>query len=225
MNQSRGLIWGTKPWAANILRRAWTISEHRLHSLLKMQNTYRYVAVHEAGHAVASWHVQQMLGRDRCQFERVFIRTPEEVSAGPYIDQRGRPIQCIGLMEGPSRYNPGVFNPISAPPDIRSLHRQNMEAEVITSLAGPIAEARIRKCSLAAAYLVGGKDDYDMAKRCVADFEGEADMSEAFGKLQERAGTIVRQRWSSVLALADKLRVHRSVTGPEAVTVIEAALI
>ena len=188
-----------------------------------MQNAYRCVAVHEAGHAVASWYVQQMLGRDWCQFERVFIRTPEEVFTGPYVDQRGRQIQCVGLMEGLSRYNPGIFDPLSAPPDIRSLIRQNMEADVITSLAGPIAEARIRKCSLAAAYLIGGKDDYDFAKRCVADFEGEADTSRAIEKLQERAKTIVRQRWGSVLALADRLLANRSLTGPEALAVIEAA--
>ncbi len=180
-------------------------------------------ALHEAGHAVASWQVQRLLGRDWCHFERVFIRTSEEVAAGPYVDQRGRPIQCVGLLEGPSRYNPGIFNPLSAPPDIRLLHRQNMEAEVITSLAGPIAEARIRKCSLAVTYLVG-EADYDVAKRCVADFESDADVSEAIEKLQERATTTVRQRWRSVLALADKLLTHRSLTGPEAVAVIEAAV-
>lgn len=191
---------------------------------MRTRNAQRYTAVHEAGHAVASWHVQQLLRRHWCQFDRVFIRTSDEVAASPYVDPRGRAVQCDGMLEGPSYYTPGVFNPLSGPPDLLSLHRQNMEAEVMTSLAGPIAEARFLKCSLVEVYLVGGGEDYDMVKRCLADFEREVNVSEAFGKLEQRSRTIVRHRWSAVLALADELLVRRSLTGPEAVAVIEAAV-
>jgi hypothetical protein len=191
---------------------------------MRTRNAQRYTAVHEAGHAVASWHLQQLLERDWCQFDRVFIRTSDEVAASPYIDSRGRAVQCDGMLEGAPYYNPGVFSPLSGPPDLLPLHRQNMEAEVMTSLAGPIAEARFLKCSLAAVYLRGGGGDYDIAKQCVADFEREANVSEAFGKLEQRSRTIVRHRWSAVLVLADQLVVRRSLTGPEAVAVIESAI-
>ena len=188
------------------------------------RNPQRHNAVHEAGHAVASWHMQQLLGRGWCQFERVFIRTPEEVAAGPYVDDRGREVSCVGMLEGPSRYNPGILNPLLVSPDLLPLLRKTMEAEVVTTLAGPIAEAQMRKCSLVSTLLIGGSGDEEMARRCLSDFQCDANVSEAFERSVRRTRKIVRQRWGAILALADELLIRRSLTGAEAVAVIDSAV-
>jgi hypothetical protein len=180
----------------------------------------RPTAVHEAGHAVASWHVQKALGRDWCQFDRVFIRTAAE-SVTPYIDRRGREISCLGMMEGPDRYTPGIIPINLIPEEIRDLWRVNMEADVITNLAGPIAEARYRRQSIAGMYLGGGRSDFIKSRTSVQDFAPEQMASAMFAELQRRASKIVSMRWNSILALADELLVRRSLTGVEAIAVIE----
>jgi hypothetical protein len=99
-----------------------------------------------------------------------------------------------------------------------------MNADVMTTLAGPIAEARFRKCSLASVLLGGGNEDYSEATRCLLDFERDVSHSDTFDELELRTRAIVRQRWSAIIALANELQVRRSLTGSEVVAVIEAAV-
>ncbi len=198
-----------------------------------MGNAYlKYVAHHEAGHAVASWAMQRELGHDWIHFHRVFIRTKEQAKAGPYIDYRGREVDCIGMLEGPSRYN-SVRRPVA---DIEYVNMspertaefkemwQNMEADVVELLAGSIAEARRRRCSRFAAMLMGGMEDYEEAKAKVCDFHRNQDeITQVLGRLEQKASKVVRNHWSSVTALATALVDRMEIDGEEATAIIEAA--
>jgi hypothetical protein len=115
------------------------------------------------------------------------------------------------------------MDPLSQPPEMLSLLRQNMKADVMTSLAGPIAEAQFRKCSLVSVLLGGGNKDYADVERCLLDFERDATLSRSFDELEQCTRAIVRQRWGAIMALANELQVRRSLTAAEAVAVIELA--
>ena len=68
----------------------------------------KWVAAHEAGHAVASLHIQRELDRPWCQFTRIVIQTDEE-AVQDYVDDRGRVHRFLGMVEGPTRYDPIGF--------------------------------------------------------------------------------------------------------------------
>src|SRR5687767_6869827 len=71
--------------------------DSRMRRLRSLDKVPLYVAVHEAGHAVASL----ALFSDYGAFERVVVRSPREVLAGPFIDGRGRARDLAGIVEGP----------------------------------------------------------------------------------------------------------------------------
>jgi hypothetical protein len=56
--------------------------------------------------AVVSWANQRALGRNYSQVHEIILRTPEEINSGPYIDHRGRPRDCVAIVEQSDRYAP-----------------------------------------------------------------------------------------------------------------------
>ena len=201
----------------------------------------RWIAIHEAGHAVAHWHVaKELFGPNGwCGFERVFVRTPEEAASGPYIDDRGRENYCSGMIEGPAFYNAiaaltgerGLMLDLGMPPEaneaecarIRAQLPKSMEAEVISRLAGPIAEAKYRRISFVLATIFGGESDWKIASACAWDFcRTEDQHGQLLEKLRRRASSIIRQNWAAVNAVADTLLLRHSLTGEEATAIIKS---
>ena len=161
----------------------------------------------------------------------MFLRTPKEIVAGPYIDDRGREHDCAGMVEGPDRYSAlGVHvNDVkitgeqSAGETVR-LWRTNMEADVIELLAGPYAEARYRKICTFTVFLSGGEGDLERAQKEVADFgRDDAERRAIIEPLHDRAARLVRRPpiWAAILALADALLRQGSIEGEEATEMFE----
>lgn len=199
----------------------------------------RYVAIHEAGHAVASWVLQRELGRDWCQFHRIVVRSPLEIAAGPFIDRRGREVDCSGLLEGSPRYQ-SVFtlggreiyapefyaDAAAAHPGLLDDMRAAAEADAVEFIAGPAAEARYRRWSFLSCILFGGDNDWFQASATGRDWTRTAEEFAAFlDRAEKRARALVRDRrvWAAVNALADALMVRRIMEAEEACELIGAA--
>jgi len=176
----------------------------------RLRETPRYVAVHEAGHAVARWALSPDLSEP---FDRIFIRTPREAAAPPYV---------IGGVEGRLFYQPfGCYLPDRTLLDLLDFQREDMEREVIDCFAGPVAEARARHISLYRALTEGGSQDCDAAHSALKDFyRPGAELDAASDALLKRAVKLVSQHWSAINALADELMDRRSLSGDEAVAVM-----
>ncbi len=201
-----------------------------------LRGTPRWVAVHESGHAVASWAMQRALGRRNCQFERVLVRSMEEAEAGAYINGLGCRIDCLGMLEEPARYEPvGRYVLGTKCPTIPAAEygrmiagwRRAMEADVITLLAGTLAEARCRRMSRNRILLAGGSGDYTLALRKARDFaRNDRELNVLMTMLWGRSAAVLRPppRWAAVEALADALLERRVIEGPDACAIIEHAI-
>ena len=198
--------------------------------LARLDRIPRYVAIHEAGHATVSWISQKRLGFDWAPFDRIIVRTPREILSGPYIDRREREVNCMGIVERSDRFNAHGMGPAdnpSLPDGVASLWRANMEADVIDTLAGPIAEAKFLHVSVVATFLVGGEHDYQMAKRKAGEFvEDEEALRTLMNRLHREAARLVRRPsvWTAINALADLVLQKRTVEADDAVTVVKGVL-
>jgi hypothetical protein len=199
----------------------------------------RYVAIHEAGHAVAAWALSKDAGWSfrGAGFDRIVIRTRFEAAIAPYIDDRGREVDCVGIVEGATFYNPSL----SFVPDMKvydadsdslvddnsffvERERRRMEAEVICLFAGPLAEARYRRISPWRAFLFGGETDNERARLVLRDFYRSDDLlGQAYATLYRRASALVGKHWSAIDRVASALMIQRSLSGDEALPIIEAA--
>jgi hypothetical protein len=83
-----------------------------------------------------------------------------------------------------------------------------MEESVLIMLAGPIAQARHGRVSLAATYLGGGESDFRYVKQCLSEYGIE----NLFGEFERRAKELVRQKWKAIMAVADQLLRHRKLS-------------
>ena len=198
--------------------------------LARLDRIPRYVAIHEAGHATVSWISQKRLGFDWAPFDRIIVRTPREILSGPYIDRREREVNCMGIVERSDRFNAygmGPANNPSLPDGVASLWRANMEADVIDTLAGPIAEAKFLHVSVLSSFLVGGEEDLRIAKHKAREFvRSENELRSLMASLQKEAAVLVRRPsvWEAINALADVVLRERTVEADEAVTTIRGVL-
>jgi hypothetical protein len=194
-------------------------------------NTPRYVAVHEAGHAVAGWVVQKQIpGQESFRpFHCVVVRSPEEIRAGPYIDSRNRALEIQGIVEASDRYQ-------SLGPEHRKQREETdprflesarccMEADVVVALAGPIAEAKYRHRSRVAVTLEGGRSDLEAATRKAADFaRNRADLRAMMTMLYRRSLMVVREHWPVITSFSDALLAQGTIDVEEALPMFEAAM-
>jgi hypothetical protein len=202
-----------------------------------MKEIPKYLAIHEAGHAVASHLMQKRLGRDWPQFERIVLRTREEIKAGPFIDLRGREHDHIqGIVEGGDRYiaigrNGVIANCNVTPPELLAQLRKNMEADVIQLMSGPAAEARYRRWPGAGPdfyFAVFLREvtftDFEEAHRKIQDFcSTDDETGELFNALLEQSIRLVARNWPAITTLASELLQVRSMEADEAVRIIESA--
>src|SRR5262249_10863458 len=154
----------------------------------------RHVAIHEAGHSVARWALQRQLGRHWDHFHSVMIRSIEEMHAGPYRDDRGREVNCSGLLNALSRYIPmGADNVRQLERKCVDAMRVEMEIEVLQALAGPAAEARYRHFSATYVLMTGGSEDWAAAERIPRDFTDKSELARTIDAFYERAKRLLDQ--------------------------------
>jgi hypothetical protein len=83
-----------------------------------------------------------------------------------------------------------------------------MEESALIALAGPIAEARHGKFSLAGAFIGPGSNDFRYVRECLSEYG----LEKSFAEFERRAKELVRQRWRAIIAAADQLVRHRKLT-------------
>jgi hypothetical protein len=181
-----------------------------------------FVSVHEAGHAVANILAHCTLGRNYPSFNRVFIRRN---FSSPYIDRRGREIDCSGLCEGPNLYTPGIglgmFN-LEPRAGWKKEILSTMEWSMIISFAGPFAEAFSRNCRSrrdkrwAALFSCGASEDYAQAESVLADYKKASKRRYGIRHFEDRAWELVVANQPAISGLASKLLQHKTLEYEEA---------
>jgi hypothetical protein len=187
----------------------------------------RYLAIHEAAHAVASWAMQVWLGWSYTQFHAVVVRTPEECRREPtYLDEHGDAVHCAGIVETPRRYQIGISRLIMEQhPTMADMIRQGMEADIVELLAGSIAEARFRHIPMIVVILGHAETDWKGARRIASDYcRGDrAAASQLINKCEAHARQVVREHWPRIERLADALVKHHRLDADEAQAIVEGA--
>jgi hypothetical protein len=198
------------------------------------------LAIHEAAHAVALHLTQKQLGWSE-QWFRIVVRTQDEIAAGPFIDWRGQKLDVSGIVEASERYvalGTKVADMVFVQNDaLPELNRENliagwrsaMEADVITSLAGPVADARYRYRWTLLGFLVAISrgwvhPDFETARRKISAFTGtDQEADKMFLELLERSWRLIGRNWRRVIALAAVVRERRVVESDDAIPIIEGA--
>ena len=191
-----------------------------------------FVSAHEAGHAVAYIMAHRALERDYPSFRRVFIR--REFSS-PYIDDRNRKVDCIGMCEAPDLYNVniglGLFYQEPEPcPGWQNQMLRKMEWTILTSLAGPFAESASRDARSGAVMrhtarrLCGGEDDYSCAAAVLLDLTKASKQRHRISHFEDRTRDLVLNSWAAIDALAKTLLINESLDYDSAYAVVEPLL-
>lgn len=168
----------------------------------------RLTAYHEAGHVLARIYCGHF-------FDRAVVCSVQEMLDGPHRTERGHEIEVEGVVEG---YN--VCCPVTTPDRLRAMqggsdeHREavlqdgfrSAEMDMMYCLAGPIAEARFRRCSLLAVLLTGGDTDWKHAQdRAETWFPNEPSAALVFAEKRARALVRSAPGWQAIERMADVL--------------------
>jgi hypothetical protein len=94
--------------------------------------------------------------------------------SSPYIDRRGRSIDCVGACEGPNLYKPKIgLHVFNAEPALKAEILQTMEWSMIISFAGAIAKGlpSRRDKHWSALFSSGAEEDYRQAEAALVDYK------------------------------------------------------
>jgi hypothetical protein len=175
-----------------------------------------YIAVHEAGHAVAHWYTHT-------HFHDVSIRTAEDIAAGPYVDDDGCEHHVAGTLEGSAGYRCLSRIPGITPEQIAEFHaampggareaRAQADNEVVHLLAGPIAEAKYKGVDFRETLQRGGKKDLKGIAAVTSDFPSE-DPWTLLESAAQRVCVMLEEPgvWDATLAIARELSEHLVLT-------------
>jgi hypothetical protein len=192
----------------------------------------RFVAAHEAGHAVAYILAHRALERDYASFHRVFIRRD---FSSPYIDHKNREVDdCSGMCEAPDLYAPRIglmvfYQEPEARPGLRLEMLAKMEWAILTSLAGPFAEAAARGVHSKAnmrltARFCWGEADFEAAEAVLQDYEKASKRRRSILHFEERTRDLVLKSRPAIDALANTLLVEETLDHDDAYAVVEPFL-
>ncbi len=177
-------------------------------------------AFHEAGHVLACIHFGHF-------FYQAIVRSVQEVLDGPHLTERGQKVDAEGIVEGYDLCSPYRATPEELRADGREAALRNgfMSAEVkmVFCIAGPMAEARFRHCSLAAVMMTAGDEDWREAKAC-AETWFRLDPGAALGAAEKRARALVLSQagWRAIERMAAVL-MDRGILGCEEANDVFAA--
>ncbi len=175
-----------------------------------------YVAVHEAGHAIAHWY-------SGSSFNVARVRTRSEIASGRRLDKLHLAANDVaGSITGPRRYTSsetiGEQSSKSADgptPGRLSTMRANAEIEILHDLAGPIAEARYRRTAIVPLLIRGAASDYEHARRMAAEFADDAaEIAAAIAAGAAAARKMLQGHgvWAATLEIARELHRRRRIT-------------
>jgi hypothetical protein len=189
------------------------------------------VAAHEAGHAFSMMMAHLALGYDYASFRRVFIRRD---FSSPYIDRNGRQVDdCAGMCEGPDLYaasaNLGI---IYQQPESGAMPATlaRMEWAILTSLAGPFAEAAARgvrsKASMRwkALFDCGSIHDYRTAGAVLQDYKKASGRHRGLPYFEDQTRDLVLEGWPAIEALAQALLTRETLDHDDAYAIVEPFL-
>jgi hypothetical protein len=191
----------------------------------------RLACYHEAGHCLARWFFGY--GTDGA-----WVLTVDQVLRREWpIDDRGRVCEAEGAVERYDIVSPTMSLAMldqmeegggTAPEWLASMRSEMpiaAEITMIESIAGPIAEARFRKCGLFVAIWQGGHGDMQtMTATAAAWFlEGERDIARRTA--ETRATALVRspKGWAAITTIGEALFNYGRVEGHEIDTMCAAA--
>lgn len=159
-----------------------------------------YVPVHEMGHAIASWAT-------RHRFDYVIVRPRQEWNT-PRRDEYGNMLSCGAMVVGPRRCDPFSLDGIAIDEQDGRLLRDVL-LDIVCDMAGPIAEARIRRWSLRRVFMEGGGGvDWDNAEEAASLFPLTCDPHRLINACIARARLLFRWPgiWAATLDIAKKLQ-------------------
>ncbi len=165
------------------------------------------------------------LGRDYQSFYRVLIRPG---ISGPHIDARGRANDCLGLLERPSSWKPGLLPHDvlrKTEPLLKDLWLKCMTLEVIISLGGPFAQARSlgygskRSARWDALFSGGCIDDYTAAEATISDLRAMSGRG-SLRAFESRTYDLVKRQWRAIDALGEQLLKRHVIEHDEAVAIV-----
>lgn len=173
----------------------------------------RYLAIHEAGHAVVCWYTGT-------RFDAIAVRAAKEIEQGPHIDRRGRTCRVRGLVEVTARFTPEF----GVTPRFETVQRINAQIDILIAYAGPLAEARYRRSAAWMIFLLGGDSDNEQAEARIQCFTYTEDEAEAMRlHLEKMTRAIFRESriWEAVHRLATALQKRCFLEWEEALSIIQ----
>ncbi|NHN76693.1 hypothetical protein HA520_05240 [Azotobacter chroococcum] len=165
---------------------------------LKKARPARYLAIHEAGHALAHWWNGQPI-----EYAAAF--------AVPTADPEFQRLIMGGVV--------GQSFVLSAPEDCVELS-DLVGRDMLVSIAGPAAQAKYGRYSLDRVLCAGGRSDEQAAFDFLGCLQGDdedddADWMAPFRLTVARSRELVRRYWPAIEALADLLQERGRVNGEE----------
>lgn len=141
-------------------------------------------------------------------------------------DRRGRQRRCAGLTDA-SFFDAHLFfsKPSAMPLEVRSDAVRRAQLEVICTYAGPIIEARFRRCSRLAIAFTSGQEDFEQARRIIEWVTDKPEERASLALLAERAaGRVLKECSAALMPLAEELERAGTITGEDADALISSAL-
>jgi hypothetical protein len=194
----------------------------RAQKIARVRRMYRTIAIHEAGHAFASWATSRRSGRSWTQIHCAAIMSPDDiVDETPYIDRRGREVHCLGIVEISDRWDDRSHMLVGSVP--RPILREDNLSDAIVSLAGPVAEAKHSKAWLATVVIRSGNQcDVDQVLSILRSYPGIAsDPAPTWGEVERHARYIINKGWPAIVALADCLVDQGTLEEDDIISIFE----
>lgn len=163
----------------------------------------KYVARHEAGHAVAALVSYRSLG-----WPASLLRDATVIESG----------DIYGAVSWVHTYCPqpaSVVRAFTATPEIVAALVPQCKWAIVVSLAGIEADAKLSRVFGALAAMRGGASDYEFANRALADLAIMTGGTPSLDVFERLATSIVRIEIEAIKAVADALHNRGTMTGPE----------
>jgi hypothetical protein len=194
----------------------------RAQKLARVRRMYLTIAIHEAGHAFASWATSRRSGRSWTQIDCATIMSPDDiVDETPYINRHGREVHCLGIVEMSDRWDDRSHMLVGSLP--RPILRDNNLSDAIVALAGLVAEAKYRKAWLATCLLNSGSStDVDNVYAILGSYPGtDLDSAPTWAEVQRHARYIINKGWPAIVTLADCLLDQGTLEEDDIISIFE----